>query len=120
MPAFATNLRAFASGVLLVAFAVGLGSGPVRADEALGLPLPPGASPLGSNRFRSPLGFEATVEWFERHFKKVGTKVRFEPLIDLPDVAAAHAAAPGTSSRWSGLNVSDYGGAVVVFVMERR
>jgi hypothetical protein len=103
-----------------VALVPSLWAGEVRAEEALGLPLPPGAAPMGSHRFRSPLGFDATLEWFERQFKKGGVKFGFEPLIDLPDVASAHAEAPSGKSRWSGFNVSEYGGSVVIFIIERR
>lgn len=95
-------------------------AGVARAKDTLGVPLPAGAEQLDRTRFRSPSGYRATVRWLERALARRGLKVRFEPAVDLPEVIAAHAASPDPATRWSGVNVSEYGGSVKIFIIERR
>ena len=91
-----------------------------KSGSALGVPVPGGAKRLGPNLFRSPLGYPATIRWIERRLSSKGKAVRFRSVIDLPEVVASHAEAPGPKTKWSGVNVSRYGGSVKVFIIERR
>ncbi len=97
-----------------------VGAAPAAPKGTLGVPLPKGASQLGPSLYRSPLGFSGTVQWIERQLGKKGLRVKFSPLVDLPEVVASHAESPNASTRWSGINVSRYGGSVKVFIIERR
>ncbi|MCA9538529.1 MAG: hypothetical protein KC620_06545, partial [Myxococcales bacterium] len=63
--------------------------------------------------------YEATLRWMERNLASSGARVRFETVIDLPEVIAAHVEAPNRKTRWTGINVSQYGGAVWIFVIAR-
>jgi hypothetical protein len=103
----------------LAALVLCMWGGSARAVDSLGVPLPNGAEPLGPGRFHSPQSLDATIEYMERQFRQSGLRVRFEPSIDLPDVASAHASAPNEKTRWAGINVSEYGGKVVIFIIER-
>ena len=82
-------------------------------------PVPPGAVEVDANRFRSPLSYRATLQWYEKHLSRPGKPVNFETLVDLPDVVAAHAAANRDSDAWSGLNVSEFDGNVLIFFIAR-
>lgn len=82
-------------------------------------PVPPGAVELETNRFRSPLSYRATLQWFEKHLSRQGKPLHFETLVDLPDVVAAHAAAIRENEAWSGLNVSEFDGNVLFFFIAR-
>ncbi len=84
------------------------------------VPLPGGVKRLGPNLYRSPLSYTATIQWIERRASSRGKAVRFRSVIDLPEVVASHAEASGPKSKWSGVNVSRYGGSVKVFIIERR
>jgi len=106
-----------ASAVLALAM---FGVAPVSAKEVLGVILPNGAKELGPNRYRSPLDHAATVSWIKRRMRKIGVRLKFKTAIDLPEVVSAHAESPSGKTRWSGINVSLYDGAVTVFLIERR
>jgi hypothetical protein len=94
-------------------------SGAAHARDALGVPLPYSAKELGENRFKSSLDVPSTVKWLKRQLRKKGVRVRFRKTIDLPDVVSYHAESPRSRTRWSGINVSEYGGSVVIYVIER-
>ncbi len=96
------------------------GSAAAAPKGALGVPLPNGASRLGPNLFRSPLGYAPTIRWIERQLAQKGKRIEFRQIIDLPEVVAVHAEAPGTRTKWSGINVSRYSGSVKIFVIKRR
>ena len=93
---------------------------PSHARQVMGVPVPNGVKEAGDHRYRSPLGYETTIRWIERRLRKGGVRVRFKPTIDLPDVVSSHAAAPSGKLRWEGLNVSEYGGSVYIFIIERQ
>ncbi len=113
-------MRRWVLVLLLVPGLVGVASAASKKGGALGVPIPGGASVLGPNLFRSPLGYSATIKWIERRLRSKGKAVRFRSVIDLPEVVASHADAPGPDTKWSGVNVSRYGGSVRVFIIERR
>ena len=83
------------------------------------LPLPPGATEVEAGRYRSPLSYRATLQWFEKHLSSGSSPLTFETLVDLPDVVAAHAESPRAGTPWSGLNVSEFDGNVWIFVIAR-
>ena len=85
----------------------------------LGVPIPPGAKHAETNRVESSLDYLATIRWLERRLSSRKVSVKFETLVDLPEVVAAHAAAPSKTSKWTGVNVSRYGGKVWIFVIAR-
>lgn len=89
------------------------------ARDALGVPLPKGVTAQGENRYQSPSDYPSTLKALERNLARKGLKVRFEPVIDLPEVIAAHAEAPSGKTAWSGINVSRYGGKTWIFVIRR-
>ena len=94
----------------------------LTATSALGKPIglvPPGAVEVAANRFRSPLSYRATLQWYEKRLSRPGKPLNFETLVDLPDVVAAHAAANRDSEAWSGLNVSEFDGNVSIFFIAR-
>lgn len=105
--------------LLLVLGLVAVTNAAPRERKAL-VPLPGGAERLGPNLYRSPLGYSATIQWIERRLSSKGKAVSFRSVIDLPEVVASHAEAPGSTSKWSGVNVSRYDGSVKVFIIERR
>lgn len=82
-------------------------------------PLPSGAQEVSTNRFRSPLSFRSTLTWYEKVLRGGGNHVEFGPLIDLPDVVAAHGESRVATTPWSGLNVSEFEGSVWIFFIPR-
>lgn len=90
------------------------------ARDYLGIPLPKESEAQGESRFRVPGDYPSTIKSLERGLARKGTKVRFEPVIDLPEVVAAHAKAPSEKTAWSGINVSRYGGKTWIFVIRRE
>jgi len=91
----------------------------MAAPKVLGVPIPPGAKTAEANRVESSLDYPGTIRWIERRLSNRKTTVKFETIVDLPEVVAAHAASPSTSTKWSGINVSRYGGKVWIFVIAR-
>lgn len=91
----------------------------MAAPKMLGVPTPPGAKPAEANRVESPLDYRATIRWMERRLSNRKASVSFETIVDLPEVVAAHAVAPSAKTKWSGINVSRYGGKVWIFVIAR-
>lgn len=85
----------------------------------MGVPLPKGATAQGEDRYQSPADYPSTIRSIERALARKGIKVRFERVIDLPEVIAAHAPSPSDSTAWGGINVSRYGGQTWVFVIRR-
>ena len=83
------------------------------------MPIPDSAVEIGLNRYRSPVGYSATIRWIERTSRKKGKRVRFETIVDLPEVVASHAASTSEKTRWRGVNVSEFGGTVQIFVFAR-
>ncbi|MFN3198035.1 MAG: hypothetical protein ACE366_06415 [Bradymonadia bacterium] len=97
-----------------------VGIGDALANQHLGVPLPGSARKLSENRFKTTQRFWETVRWMENQFrKKKGLRVRFIKTIDLPDVVSVHAKAPKGSTAWESINISDYGGSVKIFIIER-
>lgn len=94
--------------------------GDASARSTLGVPLPKGAKAEGEHRYRCRQDFASTVQFLERRLSKPGARVEFERMIDLPDVIAAHATSPSAKTRWSGINVSRYGGHTWIFVIKRE
>lgn len=114
LPSYRTQFTLL-SFLLLMVFA-----GSATAKQHLGVPLPPGARKLSENRFKAPRGFWETVRWMESQLrKKKGIKVKFDKSLDLPDVVSAHSKSPSAGTRWSGINISEYGGSVKIFIIER-
>lgn len=93
--------------------------GPTPAEAKSPGPVPPGTRETESNRYRSPLTYRATLAWYEKHLGGAQRGGRFETLIDLPDVAAAHWASKSAATPWSGLNVSEFEGNVWIFFIAR-
>ncbi len=91
----------------------------MAAPKILGVPTPPGARPAETHRVESSLDYLATIRWLERRLSSRKVSVKFETIVDLPEVVAAHAASPSTKTKWSGVNVSRYGGKVWIFVIAR-
>lgn len=89
------------------------------ADDVLGVPIPNGSAPQGENRYQSSMDYPATIETIERGLARKGIRVRFEPVIDLPEVVAAHASSPSSKTAWSGINVSRYAGKTWIFAIRR-
>jgi len=89
------------------------------AREALGVPLPKGSTAQGENRYQSPKDYASTIKSIERALARRGYTVRFEPVIDLPEVIAAHAESPSGKTAWGGINVSRYAGKTWIFVIRR-
>lgn len=94
-------------------------TGALAAPKVLGVPTPPGAKAVETHRVVSSLDYLATIRWLERRLSSRKVSVRFETIVDLPEVVAAHAAAPSRKTKWSGINVSRYGGKVWIFVIAR-
>ena len=103
----------------LAGFALLLFSLPALADTALGVPLPKGSTAQGEDRYQSPSDYLSTIKSVEQALSRKGIKVRFDRVIDLPEVVAAHAPSPSSKTAWSGINVSRYGGKTWVFVIRR-
>lgn len=82
-------------------------------------PLPSGATEVSARRYRSPLTYRATLQWYEKNAGAGGKRLNFETLIDLPDVVAAHAESIRADSAWAGLNVSEFEGNVWIFIIAR-
>lgn len=82
-------------------------------------PLPSGAVKVSDHRYRSPLTYRATLQWYEKNAGAGGKRLNFETLIDLPDVVAAHAESIRADTTWSGLNVSEFEGNVWIFIIAR-
>lgn len=105
--------------LMVIAFAVLSVALPARARETLGVPIPSEASSEGESRFKSPWDHQTTVQWLERRLASRGVRVRFDRVLDLPEVFASHAASPSSKTAWSGINVSRYGGSTWIFVIRR-
>jgi hypothetical protein len=56
----------------------------------------------------------------EKALSRKGQAVKFRKIIDLPDVVAAHAEAPTSRSKWSGINVAKYRGTVQIFIIRKQ
>lgn len=110
---FRSGTRPFA---LLVTLAVSFGASQGWASPA---PLPGGTVEVATNRFRSPLSYRATMQWLEKSQRGRGNRLNFETLVDLPDVVAAHAPSKLATTTWSGVNISEFEGAVWIFFIAR-
>ncbi len=108
------SATAWLAGLALLLFAL-----PAAATTAMGVPLPKGTTAQGEDRYQSPADYPSTIRSIERALARKGVKVRFERVIDLPEVIAAHAPSPSGSTAWSGINVSRYGGHTWIFVIRR-
>lgn len=95
-------------------------AGFAQAKTVSGVPLPGKSKQLAKNRYLSPYPLNETVRWLKKALTKRGQKVRFERVIDLPDVVADHAKSPSGKSKWSDINVSQYGGSVKIFIIPQQ
>ena len=84
----------------------------------LDAPLVPGSKGVGeTGRYASPRTFDATVEYYKRHFDK--GQVRWRHIVNTPGVKAVHIQSTRRSTRWSGINVYEKQGKVRVYVLKR-
>ena len=102
---------------LFVTLAVFVGAARVEATPPARLPA--GAVEVSTNRYRSPLSHRATVQWLTKTERSRGHRLNFETLVDLPDVVAAYAPSKLATTSWSGVNVSEFEGAVWIFFIAR-
>lgn len=102
---------------LLMATFVALATAEARVKPLA--PLPAGAKEVTVLRYRSPLSYRATLQWYEKNAGAGGKRLTFETLVDLPDVVAAHAESIRADTPWSGLNISEFEGNVWIFIIAR-
>lgn len=91
----------------------------VAAETVLGVPLPAFATKVAPFRFRSSQGARATAKALEKGLRGRGLQLEFRVLIDLPDVFALHATSSAPNAAFRGINVSEYGGSVWIFIISK-
>ena len=91
----------------------------VAAETVLGAPMPAFATKVAPFRFRSSQGARATAKALEKGLRGRGLPVEFRVLIDLPDVFALHATSSAPNAAFRGINVSEYGGSVWIFIIPK-
>jgi hypothetical protein len=99
--------------------AMGVAASPGAGYASPLAPIPRGATLVEAHRYRSPLSYRATLAWYEKQHGAGGHRLRFETLVDLPDVVSAHAAQTNPEYPYTGLNVSEFDGGVWIFIMAR-
>ena len=76
--------------------------------------LPPGSTQVGENRFRSPLNYADTLNFYSKHFKNNPRKT----IVNQPGIRAIHIVNDGKGD-WEGLNVYEKEEETRIFVVPR-
>ena len=105
----------WAASTVAAAF-IGLGSA-AGAEYVLGVPMPKKATAEGSNRYWVPGSLKDAVKFFKKRYKR--SPHVFQDAIEHPKAKVIHIESRDSSTAWSGINVSQYGGKVYVFVVPR-
>ena len=93
---------------------------PIGADLPVEAPLVPGAVPLEEpGRYRSTRGYEDTLEFYKRLFRRTGG-VRWHNIVNLPGIKAKNIESLRRKTRWEGINVYEHRGEVRIFVIPRE
>jgi hypothetical protein len=87
--------------------------------SALDAPIVPGAQALPeAGRYESRQSYEDTLDYYRRYFRSRGG-VRWQSIVNRPEVRAKHLQNLSTGSTWSGINIYEHQGKVYVFVLPR-
>ncbi len=88
--------------------------GAAEAREHLGATIPDGSTPIGENRFRSPVGYNETLTWYGKVYRSNQRKA----IVNRPGLRAVHIVNEA-KGRWEGLNIYELDGKTVIFVVPR-
>ena len=76
----------------------------------------PWAKKIGEHRFRSPRNYERTLDYYRKTVLRSPHVVR-EKIINTSEVRAVHLRNKRSGSTWEGLNIYEYKGTTVIFVV---
>ena len=91
---------------------------PALAEKTVhGAILPAGSREVGTDRYRSPEGFQETLKFYGKTY----SPERFPrvEIADLPGVRAVHLSNPERRGGWDGLNIYELNGETRIFVLAR-
>lgn len=107
---------AAAAAVFVATVCFGMGHA-AAAESASGVAMPKKATAEGPNRFLLPGTLKDAVKFFKKRFKR--SPHVFLDAIEHPKAKVVHIQSRDSSTAWSGINISHYGGKVHVFVIPR-
>jgi len=102
-----------AIGLLLPALAGARETPPVPYRTA---PLIPWAKKIGEHRFRSPRNYDDTLNYYRKTIQGAPHIVR-EKIINTSQVRAVFYRNKKPGARWEGLNVYEYKGSTIIYVV---
>jgi hypothetical protein len=90
---------------------------PVAAADVHGVPVPRRARVATDGSFVSPLGFRATLDWYEGMFRRRREAVTVDGPHRVRDVVYVRILPGSTSSRWSAVHIFLAAGKVSVYIL---
>ena len=81
-----------------------------------GAPLIPWAKKIGENRFRSPRNYDDTLSYYRKTIS-YNKFIKREKIINNSEVRAIHYKNTHPNRRWEGLNIYEYKGSTIIFVV---
>jgi hypothetical protein len=82
-----------------------------------GAVLPGGAREIGENRYRSPLNWFDTLDFYRRTYKWGPRSDKCKTLIAQPGIKACHIDNESGEGEWEGLNVYELEGETRIFIV---
>ena len=82
-------------------------------------PRVPGAIAMEDpGRYRSPRGYDDTIEYYKRVFRSQGG-VRWRNIINLPGIRAKHLQNLRSRSNWEGINIYEHRGETYFYIIAK-
>lgn len=101
-----------ALGLLLPSLAGARETPPVPYRSA---PIIPWAKKVGEHRFRSPRNYDDTLTYYRKTIQ--GANVVREKIVNTSEVRAVFFRNKRPNARWEGLNVYEYKGSTIIYVV---
>jgi len=81
-----------------------------------GAPLIPWAKQIGEHRFRSPRNYDDTLKYYQKTIS-YNKFIKKKKIVNNSEVRAVHYANSHPKRRWEGLNIYEYKGSTIIFVV---